>query len=318
MNYLIAGGAGFIGTNLCEYLVMKGHHVSCIDNLNSGKYSNVKLIKSSYPNNYNFIQKSIINFDVREASNHYLSDIDCIVNLACPASPPIYQNNPIYTIETNVSGTKNLLDLAEITKCRFVQASTSEIYGNPLVHPQTEEYLGNVNPIGKRSCYDVGKRMAETLCFEYKKRGVDVGILRIFNTYGEFMSPDDGRVVSNFINQALENKPITVYGDGSQTRSLCYVSDMVDAFCKMISVQQEFGPINVGNPQELTILELAEIIIYLTKSKSKIVFMDLPKDDPIKRKPDIHRAINILNFQPKIELRQGLSNTIEYYKKLRL
>lgn len=306
---LITGGAGFIGSHLCEKLLHNGNDVICLDNFFTGSKSNiVHLLDNPY--------FELVRHDI---THDYYAEVDEIYNLACPASPIHYQYNPIKTIKTSVMGAINMLGLAKRIKAKILQASTSEVYGDPTVHPQKEEYWGNVNPIGQRSCYDEGKRCAETLFMDYYTQNcVQIKIIRIFNTYGPRMHPNDGRVVSNFIVQALQNKDITIYGDGSQTRSFQYIEDLTDAMIKMMKTDSNIiGPVNVGNPGEFTILELAEKIIKLTKSKSKITFHKLPSDDPIQRRPDISYAKKVLdNWEPKIELDEGLNYTIDYFKKL--
>ena len=304
---LVTGGAGFIGSHLCKRLIEDGHYVICLDNFFTGNKENLKeLIKNP---NFEIIEHDIENeIDIK---------IDEIYNLACPASPPHYQYNPVKTVRTSVVGIANMLELAKRENARILQASTSEVYGNPLEHPQKESYWGNVNPIGVRSCYDEGKRCAETLMVDYNRQyGTDIRIVRIFNTYGPNMHPNDGRVVSNFIVQALKNEDITIYGDGSQTRSFCYVSDMVDGLVKMMSTGSFTGPVNLGNPSERSILSLAELIIKKTGSKSKIIHKTLPSDDPVKRKPDITLAKEKLNWSPKVDINDGLDLTIKYFKNL--
>ena len=306
MNILVTGGTGFIGSHLCEKLLNQGHYVICLDNNFTGSMDNIKHLR----NNPNF---EFIRHDV---TKDILIEADQIYHLACPASPKDYQYNSIKTIKTNVIGTLHMLGMAKRTKARVLLTSTSEVYGNPLVSPQNEEYWGNVNPIGPRSCYDEGKRVAETLMMEYhSKCGVDIRIARIFNTYGPKLNKNDGRVVSNFINQALENKDITIYGDGSQTRSFCYVDDMVDGLIALMNNEKTIGPVNLGNPNELNMLDLAEKVINLTGSKSKITKLDLPKDDPEKRCPDISKAIKYLEWKPTTNLEDGLKKTIEYFRK---
>jgi len=304
---LITGGAGFIGSHLCERLLSEGNEVICLDNYFTGSKSNiVHLIKEPY---FELIRHDITMPFYIEANEIY--------NLACPASPVHYQYNPIKTVKTSVMGTINMLGLAKRIKAKILQASTSEVYGDPKLHPQPEHYWGNVNPIGIRSCYDEGKRCAETLCMDYHRQNkVKVKIVRIFNTYGPRMHPNDGRVVSNFIVQALQNKPITVYGDGSQTRSFQYIDDLIEGMIRMMNTPDEVtGPVNLGNPSEFTILDIANMIIELTKSRSKIVFNPLPQDDPCKRKPDITLAKNILNgWEPELPLKEGLLKTIDYFK----
>lgn len=302
---LVTGGAGFIGSHLCERLLKEGNKVICLDNMFTGTYDNI----SSYFNNPNF---EFVNANV---INPLQLDVDLIYNLACPASPIHYQYDPIMTTKTSVLGAINVLELARRVNAIVLQASTSEIYGDPMAHPQMENYRGNVSTIGPRACYDEGKRVAETLFFDYKRQyGVDIRIIRIFNTYGPRMLENDGRVVSNFIVQALHNKDITIYGDGTQTRSFCYVDDLVTGMIKMMQQDGECGPINLGNPCEMTILELARMIIKKTNSTSKVVFNELPKDDPSKRKPDITLAEKVLKWEPYIKISEGLDRTIEYFK----
>ena len=305
---LISGGAGFLGSHLCERLLLEGNKIICVDNFLTSKKENIAHLLDNQ--NFKFIEHDIINpLFIDEP-------IDEIYNLACPASPIHYQKNAIRTIKANTIGMINVLGLARAKNAKILQASTSEVYGDPEVHPQTEEYRGNVNPDGPRACYDEGKRCAETLCFDYwRTHNLKIKIVRIFNTYGPTMAADDGRVVSNFIVQALKNVDITIYGDGSQTRSFCYVSELVDGFIKMMNTDESVtGPINLGNPVEFTVLELAQKIIDLTGSKSKIIYQDLPVDDPTQRKPDITKAKNILGWEPKINLEDGLLKTIEYFK----
>jgi len=306
---LITGAAGFIGTNLTKRLIKSPVRIISVDNLYSGSEENIKLFEGK--ENYLFI-----NHDIRHPLK-IKQKIDEIYNLACPASPPIYQKDPIFTLETSVLGIKNVLELAVKNKARVLQASTSEIYGNPLVHPQVETNWGNVNPVGPRSCYDEGKRAAETFCFEYFNLGLDVKVIRIFNTYGPFMNPTDGRVIINFIKQALGNESLTIYGNGKQTRSFCYVDDLIEGMIKyMVLGKRYLGPINLGNPQEITILQLAKIILKLIPScKKEICFKPLPQDDPIKRKPNILRAKEILNWEPKINCETGLKKMIDLVSK---
>ncbi|MDR1812237.1 MAG: SDR family oxidoreductase [Candidatus Fibromonas sp.] len=305
MRILVTGGAGFLGSHLCDRLIEQGHDVICLDNYFTGSKKNVEHLAG----NPRF---ELIRHDITQP---ILLEVDRIYNLACPASPVHYQYNPVKTIKTSLLGSVNMLGLAKRVKARILQASTSEVYGGPTVHPQTEEYWGNVNPIGIRSCYDEGKRVAETLFMDYHRQNrVDIRIVRIFNTYGPRMNPNDGRVVSNFIVQALQNKDITVYGDGSQTRSFCFASDLIEAILRMME-QPEIGPVNIGNPGEFTILELAEKVIKLTGSKSRIVKEPLPSDDPKQRKPDISKAKKFLNWEPKVNLEEGLLQTIEYFKR---
>jgi len=309
MNILITGGAGFIGSHLCKKFVKEGHTVFCLDNLFTGSKKNIKeLLKYD-----NFV---FLLHDVIEPIE--LNDIDQIYHLACAASPKKYQANPIHTTKTSVIGTINMLDLALKNNAKFLFTSTSEVYGDPLQHPQKEDYFGNVNPTGPRACYDEGKRCAESLTLDYnRKYDLDVKIVRIFNTYGPFMDHNDGRVISNFITQALKNKDITIQGDGLQTRSFQYIDDLVDGLIKMMNNKKDFtGPVNLGNPQEFTILELAKLIQkMIPKSKSKIIYKALPQDDPMKRKPSISLAKEILNWEPKVKLNTGLEKTIAYFRE---
>lgn len=302
---LVTGGAGFLGSHLIKKLLDKDKKVICLDNMFTGTYDNIK----DYFSNPNF---EFINQNVIEKMEF---DVDYIYNLACPASPIHYQYDPIMTCKTSFLGALNVLDLAKETGARVLQASTSEIYGDPLIHPQTENYKGNVNTIGPRACYDEGKRVAETIFFDYKRQyKVDIRIIRIFNTYGPNMLANDGRVISNFITQAINNRDITIYGDGSQTRSFCYVDDLIEAMVKMMENDDFIGPINLGNPDEITILNLAKLIVKKCSSKSKIIYKQLPEDDPIQRKPSISLAKEKLNWQPKVSLDCGLDKTIEYFK----
>jgi UDP-glucuronate decarboxylase len=305
---LVTGGAGFLGSFLCERLLKENCDVVCVDNFYTGTKRNIVHLLD---NPYFELVRHDITFPL------YL-EVDEIYNLACPASPIHYQNDPVQTTKVNVHGSINMLGLAKRTKAKILQASTSEVYGNPSVHPQTEEYWGNVNCIGIRSCYDEGKRCAETLFFDYyRQHKLNIRVVRIFNTYGPRMHPNDGRVVSNFILQALKNQDITVYGDGKQTRSFCYVDDLIEGLIGMMQTPDDFtGPVNLGNPQEYSILELAEKIIAHTRSKSKIIFKPLPEDDPLQRKPDIELAKDKLNWQPRTELEDGLKQTIKYFKTL--
>jgi len=305
---LITGGAGFIGSHLCDRLIAEGNDVICLDNYFTGSKDNVRHLIG----NDHF---ELVRHDVVEP---YLAEVDQIYNLACPASPPHYQYNPIKTMKTSVMGAINMLGLAKRVNARILQASTSEVYGDPAIHPQVETW-GNVNPIGLRSCYDEGKRCAETMCMDYYRRhGVKVKIIRIFNTYGPRMNPDDGRVVSNFIVQALKNEPITIYGDGNQTRSFQYVDDLIEAMVRMMATADDVtGPVNTGNPGEFTMLELAQKVIDLTGSRSQIVYRPLPSDDPKQRKPDITRAGQLLDgWRPVITLEEGLKKTIPYFEQL--
>jgi len=305
---LVSGGAGFLGSHLCDRLLKEKFSVICLDNFFTGQKRTIAHLAA----NPDF---ELVRHDV---TLPYYAEIDEIYNLACPASPPHYQYNPIKTVKTGILGAINMLGLARRTKARILQASTSEVYGDPAVHPQTESYWGNVNPIGIRSCYDEGKRCAETLFFDYHRQNkIEIKVVRIFNTYGPRMRPDDGRVVSNFIMQALRGDDITIHGDGSQTRSFCYVDDLIDAFMLMMHSRADFtGPVNIGNPREFTMLELAEKIISFTGSASKLVFLALPQDDPLQRKPDISLAKSELNWEPRIPLEDGLKETIKYFKGL--
>ena len=304
-NILVTGGAGFIGSHLCEKLLDEGNEVICLDNFFTSSKKNIEHLLD----NKNF---ELIRHDIIEP---ILLEVDQIYNLACPASPIHYQFDPVKTIKTNVLGVTNMLGLAYRTKSRILQASTSEIYGDPSVHPQREDYWGNVNPIGIRSCYDEGKRVAETLMFDYHRQNkVDIRIIRIFNTYGPRMAENDGRVVSNFIVQALKGEDITIYGDGNQTRSFCYVDDLVNGMTTLMNTENFIGPVNVGNDGEYTILELAQMIIELSNSNSKIVFKPLPFDDPIKRRPDLTLAKEKLGYEPKVHIKDGLIKTIKYFE----
>jgi len=306
MRVLVTGGAGFIGSHLCELLVKANHEVICLDNYFTGSKKNVYALLSR--SGFEIIRHDIINaIDL---------EVDQIYNLACPASPVFYQLNPVRTIQANVLGVTNMLELAKRTKARILQASTSEVYGDPHMHPEREDYWGNVNPIGLRSCYDEGKRVAEALMMDYHRQfAVDIRIVRIFNTYGPRMALNDGRVVSNFIVQALLGEDITIYGKGEQTRSFCYVSDLVAGLIAMMNVPNFRGPVNLGNPGEFTILSLAEKIIKMTGSSSKIVFKDLPSDDPVRRRPDISLAKEKLGWAPTIDIDAGLSRTLEYFRE---
>jgi len=301
---VVTGGAGFLGSHLCETLLNSGNDVICLDNFFTGSKHNIAHLL----NNPRF---ELIRHDIIRP---ILLEVDLIYNFACPASPLHYQYNPIKTIKTSVLGTMNMLGLAKRVRGRILQASTSEVYGDPKEHPQPETYWGHVNPIGPRSCYDEGKRLAETLMMDYHRQsGVDVRIVRIFNTYGPRMAVNDGRVVSNFIVQALRNQPITIYGDGSQTRSFCYVSDLIEGIVRLMNTDELTGPVNIGNPAEFTILELAELILSLTGSRSEIVRMPLPPDDPTQRQPIIKLAKEKLGWEPKVPLREGLRQTIAYF-----
>ncbi len=304
---LVTGGAGFIGSHLCERLLNEGNEVFCMDNLETGSIRNIETFKENPL--FHFIQQDVIDpIDI---------DVDQIFNLACPASPPRYQKDPVHTLKTSVLGALNLLELATNTGAMIMQASTSEVYGDPTISPQPETYWGNVNPIGIRSCYDEGKRCAETLFFDYGRQfGTKIKVVRIFNTYGPRMNPEDGRVVSNFIVQALKNEPLTVYGDGSQTRSFCYIDDLIEGIIKVMQTDDSFtGPVNLGNPGEFTVLELARLVLELTSSKSEIQFGPLPGDDPKRRKPDITLARQTLGWEPTVKLEEGLFTTIQYFRE---
>ena len=305
---LVTGGAGFIGSHLCKRLIDEGNEVICADNLFTGSKKNIEALLEN--NRFEFMRHDV--------TKELLVEVDQIYNLACPASPVHYQYNPVKTMKTSVLGAINMLGLAKRVRGRILQASTSEVYGNPHVHPQPEGYWGNVNPIGIRSCYDEGKRAAETLFFDYhRQNGVDIKVIRIFNTYGPNMNPDDGRVVSNFIVQALKGEDITIYGDGKQTRSFCYVDDLVEGMVRMMNSRDGFtGPVNLGNPGEFTMLELAEKVLALTGSKSKIVYKPLPQDDPTQRKPVIDLAKKELDWEPKVALEEGLKKTIAYFEQV--
>lgn len=304
---LVTGGAGFLGSHLCERLIEQGHNVICADNLFTGSKRNIEHLQS-LPN-FEFIRH-----DVTEPLR---VEVDQIYNLACPASPPHYQYNSIKTFKTSVLGAINVLGLAKRTGARVFQASTSEVYGDPLVHPQPESYWGHVNPTGIRSCYDEGKRAAETLFFDYhRQNGVDIRVVRIFNTYGPRMMPDDGRVVSNFIVQALRGQDLTIYGDGKQTRSFCYVDDLIQGFLRLMEVENFTGPVNIGNPGEFTMLELAELVLQKVGGSSTIVHKPLPSDDPKQRQPDITLAQAKLGWEPKVPLSDGLDRTIAYFSQL--
>ena len=304
---LITGGAGFIGSHLCDRLVAAGEDVLCLDNFYTGSKDNIRhlLGKPSF---------ELIRHDIWLP---LYVEVDRIYNLACPASPVHYQNNPVSTTKTSVLGAINMLGLAKRRRARILQASTSEVYGDPQQHPQQEDYWGHVNPIGPRACYDEGKRCAETLFFDYHRQfGVDIRVVRIFNTYGPRMHPRDGRVVSNFIVQALSGEPITLYGDGQQTRSFCYVDDLVDGLLGMMNQGELIGPVNLGNPSEFTMCELADLVLRLTGSKSELVFLPLPPDDPVRRQPDISLAKSTLGWVPKVSLEDGLRETIAYFRKI--
>jgi UDP-glucuronate decarboxylase len=302
---LVTGGAGFLGSHLCARLINDGHHVICVDNFYTGSKRNIQHL-------LHMSQFELIRHDVWLP---LYVEVDQIYNLACPASPIHYQNDPVATTKTSILGAINMLGLAKRCKAKILQASTSEVYGDPLVHPQMESYWGNVNPIGIRACYDEGKRCAETLFFDYyRQHNVRIRMARIFNTYGPNMSLNDGRVVSNFIIQALRDEPITIYGDGSQTRSFCYVDDLIEGLIRLMGQDIEIGPMNLGNPCEFSILELAELVLKYTNSKSKIVYLSLPQDDPMQRQPDISKAKSSLNWEPTVTLEEGLKETITYFK----
>jgi len=306
MRILVTGGAGFIGSHLCERLLSEKDEIICLDNFFTGSKESIRSLLGHY--NFEVLRHDII-LPVE-------LEVERIYNLACPASPVHYQLDPVRTIQANVLGVTNMLELAKRTRARILQASTSEVYGDPRVHPQPESYWGNVNPIGARSCYDEGKRVAETLMFDYhRQHGVGIKVARIFNTYGPRMALNDGRVVSNFIIQALSNQELTVYGDGEQTRSFCYVDDLVDGLVRLMECDGFTGPVNLGNPGEFTILQLAQTVIRMTSSRSKVVFKPLPSDDPLQRKPDIALARQTLGWEPRVPLEQGLSRTIAYFEK---
>ncbi len=305
MRILVTGGAGFLGSHLCDRLIKDGHEVVCIDNLFTGQKVNIAHLLP-HPR-FEFVRHDII--------DPFKFEVDQIYNLACPASPPHYQYNPIKTIKTSVIGAINCLGLAKRLKARVFQASTSEVYGDPQLHPQPESYWGNVNPIGRRSCYDEGKRCAETLFFDYHRENkIDIRVIRIFNTYGPRMHPDDGRVVSNFIVQALRGQDLTIYGDGTQTRSFCYVDDLIEGFLRFMAQTQTVGPMNLGNPGEFTMLQLAELTLKLVGGRSKIVHKALPPDDPKQRRPDITLAKQVLKWEPQVALEEGLQRTIAYFR----
>jgi UDP-glucuronate decarboxylase len=307
LRVLVTGGAGFLGSHLCDRLVARGAEVLCLDNFFTGSKRNISHLMDH--KNFEVIRHDLV--------QPLFLEVDQIYNLACPASPVHYQYNPVKTVKTSVMGAINMLGLAKRVKARILQASTSEVYGNPQEHPQKESYWGHVNPIGLRSCYDEGKRVAETLMMDYHRQNqVDVRIVRIFNTYGPRMAVSDGRVVSNFIVQALRNEPMTIYGDGSQTRSFCYVSDLVDGCMKMMNREGFIGPVNLGNPREFSIKSLAELVLKLTQSQSEIVYTPLPQDDPVQRRPDIALAKRELNWEPHVDLTEGLEKTIDYFRQV--
>lgn len=307
MRILVTGGAGFLGSHLCERLLKDGHEVVCLDNFFTGRKGNIQHLIGR-------IDFEAVRHDVIDPMKF---EVDQIYNLACPASPPHYQHNPIKTIKTSVMGAINCLGLAKRVGARIFQASTSEVYGDPEVHPQPESYWGNVNPVGIRSCYDEGKRCAETLFFDYhRQNGVDIRVCRIFNTYGPRMLPDDGRVVSNFIVQAIKGEDLTIYGDGQQTRSFCYVDDLIEGFIKLMNQDDEIGPVNIGNPGEFTMLELAEKVLAIVGGPSKLTHLPLPGDDPRQRQPNIDLAKQAMNWEPKVDLEEGLVKTVQYFRQL--
>jgi len=306
MRILVTGGAGFLGSHLCDRLITEGHEILCLDNFFTGRRQNIAHLLQDPK--FELIRHDVI--------DPFKVEVDQIYNLACPASPPHYQYNPIKTTKTSVMGAINCLGLAKRVRARVFLASTSEVYGDPTVHPQDESYWGNVNPIGRRSCYDEGKRCAETLFFDYhRENGVDIRVVRIFNTYGPRMLADDGRVVSNFIVQALKGENLTVYGDGSQTRSFCYVDDLIDGFVRLMNQEKTVGPVNIGNPGEFTMLELAELVLKKVGGKSKVTNLPLPADDPKQRRPDISLAKEALGWEPKVPLEEGLNRTIAYFRQ---
>jgi UDP-glucuronate decarboxylase len=306
MRILVTGGAGFIGSHLCERLLDHGHEVVCLDNFFTGKQDNIG----------HLLPRAGFTLLARDVMEPFSAEVERIFHLACPASPVHYQRDPVRTVKTAVLGTIHALELARARGARVLQASTSEVYGDPTVHPQSESYWGYVNPIGPRACYDEGKRVAETLCFDYHRRdGVDIRVVRIFNTYGPRMAMNDGRVVSNFVVQALRGEDITIYGDGSHTRSFCYVDELVEGLMRMMDQDLDRGPVNLGNPAEHTIRELAESVLALTGSASALVYRALPADDPVRRRPDITRARALLGWEPRISLEEGLGKTIAYFRE---
>lgn len=308
MRVLITGGAGFIGSHLCKRLIERGDEVLCLDSLLTGKESNIRELLDN--RRFTFIQRDVI--------LPFEAEADRIFNLACPASPPRYQADAVHTAKTSVLGALNMLELARQNGARILQASTSEVYGDPQIHPQPEHYRGYVNPVGPRACYDEGKRIAETLFFDYARQyDTDIKVIRIFNTYGPLMDPEDGRVISSFVVSALTGRDIVIYGNGQQTRSFCYVDDLIEGMLRMMNSRRDFrGPVNLGNPEEYTVLELAGLVVELTGSRSQIVFAPLPQDDPARRKPSIELAINELGWKPHTSLREGLKRTIAYYDDL--
>ena len=314
MRILVTGGAGFVGSHLCERLLADGHEVVCLDNFYTGKPDNVAHLRERP--GFTVLQRDVMEpFELDAPGRPDWHGVERIFHLACPASPVHYQRDPVRTLKTSILGTMHMLDLVVATGARLLLSSTSEVYGDPTVHPQSESYWGHVNPIGPRACYDEGKRVAETLCFDYRRRdGADIRVVRIFNTYGPRMAMNDGRVVSNFVVQALRGEDITLYGDGSQTRSFCYVDELVEGMVRMMSQDTDTGPVNLGNPVEHTIRELAERVLALAGSRSKLVFRPLPADDPIRRRPDITRAQALLGWTPRISLEEGLTRTIAYFR----
>ncbi len=304
---LVTGGAGFLGSHLCDRLIDRGDDVICVDNFFTGRKANIEHLIGQPK--FELIRHDIV--------HPLFLEVDQIYNLACPASPVAYQHNPIKTIKTSTVGVVNILGLAKRCGARILHASTSEVYGDPMVHPQTEDYWGHVNPIGPRSCYDEGKRVAESLCVNYHlAHGLDIRLIRIFNTYGPRMDPNDGRVISNFIVQALKGEPLTIYGDGSQTRSFCYVDDLLEGMLRLMDQEETTGPVNVGNPVERSMLELAQAVLEATGSSSELKYVELPEDDPMQRCPDISRARKILDWEPRVDLKVGLKATIDYYRQL--
>ena len=305
---LVTGGAGFLGSHLCARLLEQGHEVICVDNFFTGTKCNI----------LSFLDDPFFEFIRHDVTFPLYIEVDEIYNLACPASPIHYQHDPVQTTKTSVHGAINMLGLAKRIRAKILQASTSEVYGDPKIHPQTEDYWGNVNPIGLRSCYDEGKRCAETLFFDYRRQHkLDIKVARIFNTYGPNMHPNDGRVVSNFIMQALKNEPITIYGDGSQTRSFCFVDDLIEGLIRLMQMPDDFtGPVNLGNPNEFTVKQLAEKVVEMTGSKSSLEYLPLPSDDPVQRKPDISIATKNLGWNPEVQLEDGLISTIRYFETL--
>jgi UDP-glucuronate decarboxylase len=315
MRILVTGGAGFVGSHLCERLLADGHEVVCLDNFYTGKQDNVAHLRDRP--GFILLHRDVMEpFEAGAGERPVWQGVERIFHLACPASPVHYQRDPVRTLKTSILGTMHVLDLIRATGARLLLASTSEVYGDPTVHPQSESYWGHVNPIGPRACYDEGKRVAETLCFDYRRRdGVDIRVVRIFNTYGPRMAMNDGRVVSNFAVQALRGEDITIYGDGSQTRSFCYVDELVEGMMRMMHQDTDTGPVNLGNPVEHTVRQLAEQVLALAGSRSKLVFRPLPADDPIRRRPDITRAQALLDWTPRISLEEGLTRTVAYFRE---